>query len=90
MLGWAALGTGVVLASYSLYDYFIKDGANGTWELEPLFFVGGSLIVASVPCFILARHNKVKAGLALKRERLSPSLVLSKPYYPALSLQIRW
>lgn len=89
-IGWTMLGTGVVLAGYSYYHYFIKNGANGTWELEPMFFVGSGLTIASVPFFILARKNKIKAELALRKEQLLSTVVFSRPYYPAFALQIHW
>ena len=89
-IGWAMLGTGVALAGYSFYDYAVKKGYNGTWELEPLFYTGGGMAIASIPFFILARHNKIKAGLALKKERLLPATVFSKLYYPALSFHLHW
>jgi len=87
--GWILLGVGIATAGYSYLNY-ANNGFNGTWKLEPLFFVGGGMAIASVPFFVLARANKVKAGLALKEERLLPGTVFAKPKYPALSLQLQW
>ena len=88
-VGWILLGTGLTLSMYSYFQYE-KNGFNGTWELEPLFFVGGGMAIASIPFFILARHNKVKARLALKAERVLPTTMFLKPDYPAISLQLHW
>jgi hypothetical protein len=89
-IGWATLGTGIVLAGYSIYNHVYINGSNGHWDLESLFYVGEGLAIASVPFFILAGINKRKARLVLKGERLTSSIMFQRPYYPAISLQLHW
>jgi|GEM_PF-1858014 len=88
--GWISLGTGLLLAGTSFHHYFIKNRAYGSWDSEPVFFIGGGLMIASIPLFILARQNKIKAGLAFRPEKVqSPLAALNTPY-AALSFQINW
>lgn len=86
--GFLMLGTGLLSAGYAFYEWGIKNGYNGTWELESLFLAGAGLAVASVPMFILSGHNKRKAALVLKSETLPPATGLLRTHYPAMAIRI--
>ncbi|MCY7421361.1 MAG: hypothetical protein LH478_06405 [Chitinophagaceae bacterium] len=86
-IGWVLLGSGVTMAAVSYLTY-AGNGFNGTWKLEPLFNAGCVSVIASVPFFIMARQNKIKARFAVNLQKTPLETAFLKTYYPSLSLRI--
>lgn len=90
--GWIMLGSGVAMfVGGSLINFnenFLNshgDDSKGAW----LAYLGVASTLGSIPLFIAARKNKLKARLALKGEAVTiGNKMLSKSAYSALALTI--
>ncbi len=92
ILGFIALGGGVLAAGVGLILYEESGSLSGTFTGEGLLIGGGVAMVASVPFFIASGNNKRKAismSTAIKTERINPDCVFRTrlQYYPAISLK---
>jgi hypothetical protein len=96
-VGWVCLGTGVGLGIIGLGETVgggINVGLSGSNNQmvskgAVLFAIGNVVALASIPFFISAHHNKMKASLSLKKAGITiNNHILYNSGYTALCIKI--
>lgn len=88
-IGWVSLGTGVVSSSLGLVALAasIETGEKENW----LFVTGGTLIGASIPCFIFSHQYKNRAAMlsmGTQRVIMPEQKMISMHLKPAITITI--
>jgi hypothetical protein len=91
--GGALLLTGMIISVASLqngFDFSHPDnGSSGTESGGILAISGACILIAGIPFDLAARHNKKKAALLLRDEKLKPgsSFISGRVYSIGISIQ---
>ena len=87
-------GTIIVIGNYISYSNSTSDGFAGNVPSTSqivVFGIGGASVLASIPFFISAGKNKMRASMYLKRESMAVSEFSDiKPKQTSLSLVINF